>query len=282
MTQQEESLIGAHTSTAGGLDKAIDRALSLNARTMQIFTKSNRKWFERPLLQEQIDLFVKAVNDAHLKSVTAHGAYLINLASSNPEVEKKSVTSLTKEIERCELLQIPYFVLHPGSHTGAGEEAGIAQIAKNLDIILEKIQPKVTILLETMAGQGTNLGHTFEQLQEIMAQTKNKKHLGVCFDTCHVASAGYNIATQEGYEKTITEFDKLIGLQKLHVIHINDSKTPCGSKKDRHEELGKGTIPLETFSWIMKDKRLAHAAKILETPNPELYKQEIAQLKAMA
>ena len=281
MAHQEKQLIGAHTSTAGGLEKSVERATALKATTMQIFTKSNRKWFETPLPQESINRFVEAVNCSPLKSITVHGAYLINLASSNPEVEKKSVTSLTKELERCGQLKIPYFVLHPGSHTGSGEEKGIAQIAKNLDIILEKIKPTTKILLETMAGQGTNLGSTFEQLQAIITQTKNNKYLGVCLDTCHIFSAGYDISTEKGYKETLQTFDKLVGLDKLHIIHLNDSKTACGSKKDRHEELGKGAIPLEVFKWIMQDKQLSHVAKILETPNPDLYAQEIAQLRAM-
>ena len=280
---QNKLLLGAHISTAGGLDKVAERALSINASTAQIFTKSNRSWFEKALTEEQILGFKTTIAKAGLQSIVTHAAYLINIGSNNPATEKNSVLSLTQELERCQQLGIPYLVLHPGSHTGAGEAACIKRIGHNLDRVLATSDGTTKILLETMAGQGTNIGSSFEELRDIIAACKTPELLATCFDTCHVFSAGYDISTPELYERVMEDFDRIIGFSNLQCFHLNDSKTPCNSHKDRHEELGKGTIPLEVFQHLVRDKRFASVPKILETPTDpemELYRREIALLRA--
>lgn len=281
MTQKKSPLVGAHISTAGGIHLAVERALEIGATTMQVFTKNNKQWHATPLNPEEVTLFKKAVKENDLEGITAHAGYLINIGSSNPEVEEKSIKSLTLELARCNTLSIPYLVLHPGSHTGAGDEAGMHKIAKNLDAILATSTGPTKILLETMAGQGTNLGSTFEQIKKIMSMVAHHSKLGVCLDTCHVFAAGYQLATKKDYEIMMQQFDDIVGIEDLLAIHVNDSKFGCGAKKDRHEELGKGQIPLEIFKCLMQDSTLASVPKILETPTPELYAQEITMLKKM-
>lgn len=276
---KNNQLVGAHISTAGGLHLAVQRAVDIGATTMQIFTKSNKQWHAAPLDPEEEARFKQAVKESELDGVTTHAGYLINIASSNPEVEKKSIRSLAIELDRCNTLAIPYLVLHPGSHTGSGNEIGVHKIATNLNAILAASIGPTKILLETMAGQGTNLGSTFEQLKKIMSLVTHHTKLGVCLDTCHVFAAGYQLATKKDYESMMQQFDEIIGLKHLLAVHVNDSKFGCGEKKDRHEELGKGKIPLEIFKCLMQDSVLAHIPKILETPEPAHYEQEIALLK---
>ena len=279
MSSKKEPLVGSFISTAGGVDKAIQRALDIGCNTMQIFTKSNRMWKSKPLTDEEIKAFKKNVKEAHLEKIAVHASYLINIASSNPEIEKKSIMALIEEVERCQALEIPYLVLHPGSHTGAGIEHGIKTIAKNLDIVLKKNPGSTIICLETMAGQGTNLGSTFEQLQAIIEATTEQDRVGVCLDTCHIFTAGYDITTKAGYEAVMEQFNKIIGINKLKCIHLNDSKMPLGSNKDRHANLGQGLIPQKIFEYIMNDKRLEDVPKHLETPDESLYPHEIQFLK---
>lgn len=274
-------LLGAHTSIVGGLHKAIEQAESIGGTTMQIFTKNSKAWFGKKITNQEEELFKSTFKKSKLARIMAHASYLINLASKNRSTERKSVTSLKHELHRCEQLEIPYLVLHPGSHVGQGEEVGIRKIVKNLDTVLQDATGKTKILLETMAGQGTNLGSTFEQIKEMIKGCKHKKHLGVCLDTCHIFVAGYDLKSEAGYNQTIDNFFKIIGIRKLKAIHINDSKTGFGSKKDRHESIGKGKIPLKVFRLIMNDKRLEKIPKVLETPDPSLYAKEIKKLKAM-
>lgn len=272
-------LVGAHMSGAGSLHLAFDRGEAVGCTAMQIFTKSNRSWHDKPLSQEQIETFKKRWEASSIESVIVHASYLINIGSSKPEVEHKAIKALIDEVQRCQQLDIPYLVLHPGSHLGAGEEVCIKQIAKNLDTVFDVCDGKTMILLETMAGQGTNVGNTFEQLAAIRAACEHKRKIGICLDTCHIFTAGYELATEDDYKKVIKQFDEIIGLDHLKAIHLNDSKTACGSRVDRHECLGKGQIPLKIFELIMDDHRLNDIPKILETPDPELYKQEIDILK---
>jgi deoxyribonuclease IV len=278
--KKQTILVGAHVSISGNLEESFARAEALGATTMQIFTKSNRQWFAKNLNDEEINAFKNAKKTTSINTVVAHTGYLINIASSNSNVEKKSVRSLEKELIRCQELDIPYLVLHPGAHTGNGLEKGLEKIVKNLDFVLKKVSGITKIVLETMAGQGTSIGSKFEEIARILKKCKKPSSLGVCFDTCHSFSAGYDLSSPEGYKATMKKFDKVIGLKHLKVVHINNSKTSMGSKKDRHEELEKGTMPLETFKAIMNDKEINGAPKILETPNPLLYKDEIALLKS--
>lgn len=275
-------LLGAHISTAGGLHLAAPRAVSINASTMQIFTKSNRTWFDKKISDSEAILFKESIKNNNLHAIVAHAAYLINIASSSSETEKKSIASLQHELERAGQLAIPYLVLHPGSHTGSGETIGIQKIAKNLLHVLETVDNTTTILLEVMAGQGTNLGNTFEQLAEILRLTSNHHRIGICLDTCHLYSAGYDISTQELYDSMVKQYDAILGLKTLQCIHLNNSKTSFKSHKDRHEELEKGTIPFSIFTEIVHDQRFATIPKILETPTDpamNLYRNEIIALK---
>ena len=285
MTSKKNILVGAHVSIAGEMYKSVERALSIGATTMQIFTKSSRSWVAKKLTDQNCEDFKTAVKSSGLSHLVAHASYLINIGTHDGETERKAVDALTDELMRCEQLGIPYLVLHPGSHVGEGIEKGIKQIAKHLDAILQKIDGKTIIALETMAGQGTNLGSTFEEIKTIIDLCEEKKRIGVCLDTCHIFSAGYDISTTDGYKKVMKSFDEIIGLKKLKVVHINDSKTAFNSHKDRHEELGKGSIPLETFKLIMHDKNLENIPKILETPTDDemkLYCKEIKLLKELS
>lgn len=280
----QHPLIGAHISIAGGLHLAVQRALSIGCTTMQIFTKSNRSWFDKPLDPEEIALFRAAVSASGLSNIMAHTSYLINIGSKESSTEINSVKALALELQRAEALDIPYLVLHPGSHTGAGIEPCIKKIAKNLDAVLANASGKTTILIETMAGQGSNVGSTFEELNEILTQASYQKFLAACFDTCHVFSAGYDLNSDHKYDEPFAHFDSVIGLKNLKAFHLNDSKTPLNSRKDRHEELGKGSINLSFFSRLMNDPRFAILPKVLETPSdPEmnLYKREIELLRGM-
>jgi deoxyribonuclease IV len=280
---KDKILLGAHISIAGGFHKSIERGEKIGCNTIQIFTKNSRSWLAKKITKEEADKFKQAQKKSSIQTVVAHSSYLINIGSSKPETEKKSIKALTEELDRCEQLDIPYLVLHPGAHTGAGEEACIEKIAKNLDIVLSKSKGNTMLLLEITAGQGTNIGYTFEHLKKIRQLSKEKRKMGVCFDTCHAYSAGYNFGTEKGYKKIMADFDKIIGLKKLKVIHLNDSKTELGSRKDRHANIGKGKIPLKAFQMIMNDKKLQEIPKILETPiqNENDYVDEIKLLKKM-
>jgi deoxyribonuclease-4 len=212
----------------------------------------------------------------------AHAAYLINIASPKPDLHERSTTALTTEAQRCETLDIPYLVLHPGAHTGSGVDAGVAQVTAALTMTLEAVAgSRVRILLETTAGQGTVLGYDFENLARMLDGAGHAENLGVCLDTCHVFSAGYDLTNEEGYEATIDEFDRLIGLERLHVIHLNDSLHPLGSHKDRHEHIGDGHLGLDGFRFLLNDPRLDGRPGILETPKSEDLHEDIENLERL-
>ncbi len=199
--------------------------------------------------------------------MVAHTSYLINIASPKEDIYKKSVESLIEEIERCDLLGIDDLVMHPGSYLDTTEEIGIKKIIDTLNDIFEKThQLKARIALETTAGQGTNLGYKFEQLAEMIDGIENKERISVCMDTCHIFAAGYDIRDKKSYEKTIKQFDNIIGLSYLRAMHLNDSKMEFGKKRDRHEHLGEGYIGADAFKFIMQDERLNNIPKLLETP----------------
>ena len=274
--------IGAHMSIAGGVDKAVEKGSSINCTTIQIFTKSNTQWRTTPLKKKEVENFKKNVEITKISPVFGHNCYLINLASPDPEIYRKSIDTLLIELERSEILGLPYLVMHPGSHMGEGEKAGIERIAESLNKIFEKIKGyNVRVLLETTAGQGRSVGYRFEQLAEIMALVEFKERLGVCLDTCHIFAAGYDIRSKYGYEKTTAEFNSIVGIDKIKAIHLNDSKKELGSKVDRHEHIGKGFIGLETFRYIMNDERFRLVPKVLETPKGEDMKEDVMNLKVL-
>ncbi len=259
-------------SIAGGLHLAFERGASIGCSAIQIFTKNNNQWNAKPLTEYEVQLFRTAQRKYNIKSVAAHTAYLINLCASNKDILKKSLLAFKDELQRCELLGIPFLIFHPGAHTGAGEKTGIKMIVESLNRVHEQTQNyKVKSVLETTAGQGSSIGYKFEQLAEIINHTECPERMGVCIDTAHIFAAGYDISTETGYKKTMKDFYNIIGIKKLAAIHCNDSKKELGSRVDRHEHIGKGTLGIETFRFIMQDKRLAKIPKILETPKgPEM------------
>ena len=264
-------ILGAHVSTAGGFDKAIDRALEIEANCAQIFTKSNRQWKAKKISDVDAKTFIDKQQFSSVKTVVAHAAYLINLGSKNDETVEKSIQALAEELQRCEILNIPYLVLHPGTHRFTDDEKkSLAFIAEQVDksFVASNTQ-NVTLLLETMAGQGNVTGAFLEQLGSIIGSSKNNHRIGVCFDTCHAFAAGYEFHTPKLYKSMWENFDQHIGIEKLKVFHMNDSQKELGTRVDRHENIGKGKIPLESFKLIMNDSRFTTIAKILETPKGE-------------
>jgi len=262
--------LGAHESIAGGLHKAFDRAQSVGCEAVQIFVKSNRSWAVKPLTEEAITRFRAKAEETGIQPVVAHTSYLLNLGTHDESLWDKSRDTLIVELERCEALDVPWLVLHPGSHVGAGEEAGLARVAQGLgEVHVATLGFHTQILLETTAGQGTNLGYCFEHLAWLVEHTSAGERLGVCLDTCHVFAAGYELRTPEGYATTMEAFDRVVGLERLKAVHLNDSKGDLGSRKDRHEHIGKGHIGLEGFRHVLNDPRLAGLPGLLETPKSD-------------
>ena len=262
--------LGAHESIAGGLYRAFDRAQSVGCETVQIFVKSNRSWAVKSLTEEEIARFKERAAETGIHPVVAHTSYLLNLGTPDEKLWHRSLETLIIELERCEALEVPYLVLHPGSHVGTGEEAGLARVAEALGKVHAATPGfRAQILLETTAGQGTNLGYRFEHLAWLLENTPQGDRLGVCLDTCHVFAAGYELRTEEGYEATMAAFDRTVGLERLRAVHLNDSKGDLGSHKDRHEHIGKGHIGLEGFRNVLNDPRLAGLPGLLETPKSD-------------
>jgi len=279
-------LIGAHESIAGGIHLAFERALSVGCRTLQIFTRSNNQWYAKPLTEEDVANYKTAQRKANIAPVVAHDSYLINLCATNPSVLKKSREAFLDELRRCEMLGIPYLNFHPGSHMGAGEADGIKRIVESLNWAHAQTRGfRVLSVLETTAGQGSAVGYRFEHLRAIIDGVEAPERVAVCIDTCHVFAAGYDMRTEAAYEKTMQEFDAIIGLSRLVVIHMNDSKKGVGARVDRHEHIGKGAIGPVGFRCIMQDQRLTHIPKIIETPKGadlEEDRMNLATLKKLA
>jgi len=275
-------LLGPHLSIADGFEELFLRADEVNASAIQIFLKSNRSWHGPSLTEQDAKSFFSAKKKSGVKTVVVHAGYLINLASGDKETVKKSIDSLLDELQRCEMLQIPYLVLHPGSHTTLQREDGLKQFAESLNYVLAQTQNKTTIIaIENMAGQGTSIGTTFEELSLILSMIKYKKRIGICLDTCHLFVFGYQFATEKQLNLLLDEFDKTCGLDLLKVIHLNDSKHDLLSRKDRHENIGRGKIGLLSLKRLLHYKKLSHLPFILETPDTDGYKTygpEIASL----
>ncbi|MEI2617199.1 MAG: deoxyribonuclease IV [Thermomicrobiales bacterium] len=258
--------LGAHMSIVGGFDKAVERAKSVDSEALQIFTKNQNQWRARPIADDEVTRFKAALQEHDIHPVVAHDSYLINLASPKDELWEKSIAAFCVELERCELLGIPFLVTHPGSHTGSGTDAGILRVIEALDRVHADLPELTTVtLLETTAGQGSNLGSTFEELQAMLAGIKHPERVAVCFDTCHVYVAGYDIVSPEAYAATMDTFDRLIGIEKIEAFHFNDAKQSLGSKKDRHDLIGQGSIGIGGFWNFMNDDRLSGKPALLET-----------------
>jgi deoxyribonuclease-4 len=256
-------------SIAGGLHKAFDRGLQVHCNTIQIFLKNSNQWKAKALTEEDRRLFREAQRRSGISPVLAHDSYLINLASPDPTLYKKSLDAFVGEMERANLLGVPYLVLHPGAHTGDGAGAGIQRVAKALNLALKQAPPPITLLLENTAGQGSSLGSRFEELAAILDRITEEDRVGFCLDTCHAFAAGYDMRTEDGYDRTMREFDRLIGIEKIRAFHVNDSKKDLGSRVDRHCHIGKGFLGLAAFRLLVNDARFAEIPKILETPKGE-------------
>lgn len=257
---------GSHMSAAGGVDLALGRAEELALESCQIFSKSERQWNAKPLDPVVVERFRSETERTGITKLVVHDSYLINLASPKPDIREKSLAAFRDELERCDTLGIPYLVTHPGAHTGSGFEAGIQQFADSLNEIYELLPDnRALTLLETTAGQGTSLGRSFSELAAIIEKVEAKDRVGVCLDTCHVFAAGYDYRTPELYATMMEEFDSTLGLDRLKVIHLNDSKFPLASYRDRHDHIGAGEIGLEGFRQFVNDPRLAGIPGILET-----------------
>ncbi|HEU17939.1 MAG TPA: deoxyribonuclease IV [Deltaproteobacteria bacterium] len=260
-------LLGAHISAAGGIQNALRRGHELQCTTIQIFTKSPNQWKERCIERADGLSFQALRQEMKIAPVIAHAGYLINLASPFRELYERSIDAIVREVARCEELGIPYLVIHPGSHTGCGEERAIELLVDALDAVHEQtVSSSLTILLEISAGQGTSMGSTLEQIARMIDSVQESKRIGFCLDTCHAFAAGYEFRTKADYQRFIDKIGTIIGLERLLVIHLNDSKSGCGSKVDRHEHIGKGMIGERPFGWFMRDERLRKIPKIIETP----------------
>jgi deoxyribonuclease IV len=275
-------LIGAHMSIRGGVSMAIERARSIGCTAMQVFVKNNMQWFARALTRQEIRAFLNHVQRGELLSVFGHANYLINLAATNPQFHANSIRALAEELVRADQLELPFLVLHPGAHLGAGEEAGLKKIVDSVDEVFRRVpKVKTKIALEITAGQGSCIGHRFEHLAHIIANAGEPERLRVCLDTAHLFAAGYDIGSESGVKKTFRDFDRVIGRNRLVAIHVNDSKTNRGSRVDRHEHIGKGRIGLEAFRFIMRSRRFSKIPKVLETPKGKDLAEDVTNLKTL-
>ncbi len=275
-------LLGAHMSIGGGLHRAIERACSIECTAMQIFVKNNMQWFARPLERGEISAFLRHAQRHQLSAAFAHANYLINLAATNPQFHANSLRALAEELTRADQLELPFLVLHPGAHLGAGEEVGLERIVASIDAV-HKVLPKTKtkIALETTAGQGSTLGHTFEQLAHIIGNVRAPERLCVCLDTAHVFAAGYDLSSESATRKTFAHFDRTIGLDRLAALHLNDSKAARGARVDRHEHIGQGKIGLGAFRFIMRARRLQKIPKVLETPKDKELREDVENMAAL-
>lgn len=282
----DDLLIGAHHSIAGGTPRAVERGVSTGCRVLQIFVKNNSRWVGKEISPREAREFRRAARAASFAHVAAHSSYLINPASPFAALRAQSVDALADEIARCARLGIPALVLHPGSHGGEGEAAGVARIAASLDEALARTAgSRVRVLLETAAGQGNAVGHTFEHLRDILGAVRQRRRVAICLDTCHVHAAGYDLVSRRGWEDTLAALDRTVGLSRLAAIHVNDSKKPRGSRVDRHEHIGRGTIGQAGFRNLLSEPRLAAIPKFLETPKDEALdfdRRNLATLRRLA
>jgi deoxyribonuclease-4 len=263
-------LFGVHTSIAGGHHHALLEALARGCDSVQLFTRAPSQWAAKPIDAEQARLFRRTLKETRLRLPMAHDSYLTNLASPDEALYRRSVDAFVDEMGRAETLGLRYLVMHPGAHLDDSAEAGLARVARALDEAHGRCQGfRVRVLLETTAGQGSTLGWQFEQLGAILAAVAEPDRLGVCFDTCHVFAAGYALAPVPEYQATLRHFDRVVGLGRIKVFHVNDSLKPCGSRVDRHAHIGKGELGLEPFRLLVNDARFRNRPMILETPKEE-------------
>jgi deoxyribonuclease-4 len=268
-------------SIAGGIHNAFSHGERAGCRTLQIFLKNASQWKGRGLTEEDRSLYVEAQERSAIGPVMAHNSYLINLASPDPLLYERSLEAFMEEMGRANFLGVPRVVVHPGAHMGAGEHEGIVRIAAAINRALAQVAPPVEILLENTAGQGSCLGYRFEHLAAILDRVTHQERVGICLDTCHLFAAGYDISSEAGYRKTISDFNRLIGVQRIRAFHVNDCKRELGSRIDRHAHIGKGFIGLEAFRCLVNDRRFARVPKILETPKGKDLKEDLMNLAVL-
>ncbi len=280
MSVTKKMLIGGHISTAGGIYLSAERAHNFSFRTFQIFSKNQMQWKAKPLAPDDVEKFRNEVKARNMKGIMVHASYLLNMGTPDQELRAKVIEAFGEEIRRADMLGIDYLTFHPGSSTGTTEKVALRNIADNLNHVITGDQ-KCTILLETSAGQGKTVGHTFEQLAEIIDQVQIKDKVGICFDTCHVFAAGYDIKSKSGYGETMDQFNSILGLDRLKGFHLNDTKKGLNSRVDRHEQIGDGMLGIDGISNFIKDPRLTERPMNLETPLGEGgYEKDLSILNA--
>lgn len=284
MSSEQKLLLGAHTSASGGAYKALLEGKEIGATTVQLFTRNQKRWESKELSEEEIDLFKETLESTGLSQIMSHDSYLINLGCPSPENLEKSRKAFKEELIRCQKLGISYLNFHPGAFLDGSESACLETIVESLKELSDLAAKGPTrLLIETTAGQGSCVGHRFEQIAYLTENLQSHVPIGVCIDTCHIFAAGYDIRTPEAFEQTIKEFDDVVGLKHLFAFHVNDSLKPLGSRVDRHAPLGEGLIGIECFKLLMRHPKTAHLPKYLETPEgPPLWKKEIQLLQSFA
>lgn len=282
MTNPSKPLLGAHESSAGGVAKGIDRAQQVGCDVVQLFLKGPSRWVSPPLSDADRVAFREAVQRTGIWPAFGHGQYLLNLATPDDLLWHKSIDALADDVGRCEFLGMPGLVIHPGSHMGSGEEAGLARIAAALDEVHARLPGlRAQVWLEVTAGQGDHLGYTFGHLRSMIERVHEPERLGVCFDTAHAFAAGYELRTREGYDATWAEFDALLGLDRLRAIHLNDAKKDLGSRVDRHEHIGQGMLGLEAFRLLLNDPRFHGLPMALETDKGPDLAEDVENLRVL-
>jgi deoxyribonuclease-4 len=276
-------LLGAHVSISGAIHMSVDRAVELGCTTFQIFTRNPRGWTYTKLKKAEVDEFRRKFEAAGFRVAMAHMPYLPNIASPKKDIYEKSVRSLVAELERCGALGLELLVVHVGSHLGAGLEKGVEQVANAVYRAVEAVDNQVKVLLENMAGQRNSCGSRFEDIAEILSRVKNADRVGVCLDTCHLLAAGYDIRSEEAVEATISRFDKVVGLNRLWAVHLNDSKGALGSGLDRHEHIGMGNIGENGFKAFINHPAIRDKPMVIETPEDERgnYATDLAKLRKL-
>jgi deoxyribonuclease-4 len=279
---ETEALVGSHMSISGGVHTAFERGMRIGCSTMQVFVKNSNRWKAPPVTPADIENYKIAWAKSTIRPVVAHAAYLINLCGRTGSLRKQSQAAFRDELERCERFGILGLIVHPGSHTGAGDDDGMKQIAESLNLVHHRTPGYKTLsILETTAGQGTSIGWRFEQLRRIIDLVEHQSRVAVCWDTCHLYAAGYPVHTTEGWIHTVTEFDAIVGLRFLAAVHVNDSQKDFGSRVDRHEHIGKGKMGLNAFRSLMNDLRFAAIPKILETDKSEDMHEDVENLRVL-
>ena len=281
---EDRNCLGSHLSVSGGPWKAVVEAIELEIRALQIFTKNASRWVQKPIDPKHVEKFHAAVEEWGAHPLLSHDSYLINLASPKEELFQKSIAAFADELERAELLGLDFLVMHPGAHVGSGVEAGIERIAAGMREAFDRVpHVKTRVLLENTAGGGSTMGRSFEELRDLLAAIDTPERTGTCIDTCHMFAAGYELRTEEGYQETMKQLDKVLGARRVFALHLNDSKGDLGSHLDRHMHIGDGLIGKKGFQFVMQDDRFAGIPKILETPKVEdMDQQNLSLLEKLA